>query len=190
MLLISRKTGIAYTRKLRRTPEQTGEINSPEGEWEIMKLSKVIAEKNGPEHLESVAPGTTLREAARKMTELGTGALLVLKPGESTLHCSGLISKSDLVRAIAEEKVDPDKALVDDFMSRRLIVANISDQVDYVINVMLRHHIAHLPVIEGKAICSIVSKTDILNSMNEEKDIELQWLSDYTGSAGERHSVF
>ena len=48
-------------------------------------------------------------------------------------------------------------------------------------NVMVRHNISHLPVIEGKAISGVISKADILESLNVEQDIELHWLSDYSG---------
>ena len=57
-----------------------------------------------------------------------------------------------------------------------MIVASCEDDVEYVMNVMVRHNISHLPVIEGKAISGVISKADILESLNVEQDIELHWL--------------
>lgn len=154
-----------------------------------MKISKVIAEKKYSDIVISIALGATLREAAKKMMDNAVGALLIL--GDEDKDYKGLITKTDMVRAIADGNANPDTMKVGDFMTKHLIVANIHDDVEYVINVMVRHNISHLPIINGKSITAMVTKMDIMNSLNVEKDIELQWLGDYTGAAGAgEHQVF
>lgn len=64
-----------------------------------------------------------------------------------------------------------------------MIVANVCDDVEYVMNVMVRHNISHLPIIDGKNIAGVISRNDILSELNVERDIELQWLGDYSGAS-------
>lgn len=157
-----------------------------------MKLSKVIAEKKDAGVLFTISKDATLRDAAKKMVANRTGYLLVTEIEQKDhLNYAGLFTYVDMIRAIGMENANLDTTRVESFMTKRLIVASNNDDVDYVMNVMLRHDITHLPIIQEKRICSVVSRSDILNSINDEKDIELQWLSDYTGNpSGSRNQVY
>ena len=95
----------------------------------------------------------------------------------------GILTKVDIIKSLCMEHSDPDKDTVDDFMTRRMIVANVCDDVEYVMNVMVRHNISHLPIIDGKNIAGVISRNDILSELNVERDIELQWLGDYSGAS-------
>ncbi|MPN58449.1 hypothetical protein SDC9_206154 [bioreactor metagenome] len=86
---------------------------------------------------------------------------------------------------------DPDKTEVGNHMVTRLLVAGGNDDVDYVVNVMVRHKLTHVPVIQNKKVAAIISMADILEIQNIDKDIQLHWLSDFTGSpGGDRNRVF
>ena len=110
-----------------------------------------------------------------------TGYLMVVEKNISPLKFIGIITKSDIIRSISANTANPDVDKVDDFMTRQMIVAACEDDVEYVMNVMVRHDISFLPVIEGKTIGGVISRADILESLNVERDIELHWLSDYSG---------
>lgn len=146
-----------------------------------MKIKKTLADKIDRK-LCMIESGATIRDAAKKMTGMNTGSLMVVeKDNAEELKFAGIITRSDIVRAVSMEGSNPDTDKVDDFMTRRMIVAAEDDDVEYIMNVMVRHNISYLPVIEGKTIGGVISRADILESLNVERDIELHWLSDYTG---------
>lgn len=141
-----------------------------------MKLKKVLADREVKGVL-TIEKTESLRNAAKKMTLQGASALMV-RDGEKFV---GILTKEDLVRSMSMDNVDPVSVPVSQFMTSRMIVASEEDDVEYVMNVMLRHKIGHLPVIVGKTIGGIITKDDILQVLNVEREIRLQWMSDYTG---------
>ncbi len=145
-----------------------------------MKLKKVLEEKR-EKKLSLIESGATVRDAAKKLISMDSGYLMVVEKGAEPPRFVGIITQSDVVRAVSMNTSKPDTDTVDDFMTRQMIVASGEDDVEYVMNVMVRHHISFLPVIEGKAISGVISKADILESLNVEQDIVLHWLSDYSG---------
>ena len=145
-----------------------------------MKLKKTLAEKLD-KNLYVIESGASIREAARKLVGMNTGCLMVVEKNSDPFKFIGIITKSDVVRAVSANSSNPDTDTVDDFMTRQMIVAAGEDDVEYVMNVMVRHNISFLPVIEGKTIGGVISRADILESLNVERDIELHWLSDYSG---------
>ena len=145
-----------------------------------MKLKKTLADKLDKK-LYVIESGATIRDAAKKLTGMNAGYLMVVEKNISPLKFIGIITKSDIIRSISANTANPDVDKVDDFMTRQMIVAACEDDVEYVMNVMVRHDISFLPVIEGKTIGGVISRADILESLNVERDIELHWLSDYSG---------
>lgn len=156
-----------------------------------MKLSKIVAEKNIDAPVPSIDYRSTLREAAKMMEEKHCAALMVTDCDHfDPLQYKGLFTVLHFVDALAKG-ADPDQAKVGDYMITRMIVATGEDDVDYVINVMVRHKLTHLPIIQDKKVAALISMADILEIENIEKDIKLHWLSDFTGSpGGDRNQVF
>ncbi len=148
-----------------------------------MKLQKVLSEKKETQRLYTIESGSTLRAAAKKMIGISADYLMVRARDRNPPEFIGILTKVDIVKSLCMENSNPDTDSVDDFMTRRMIVANVCDDVEYVMNVMVRHNISHLPVIEGKCIAGVISRNDILSELNVERDIELQWLGDYSGAS-------
>ena len=149
----------------------------------LMKLQKVLSEKKETQRLYTIESGATLRTAAKKMISLKTDYLMVKAKDRTPTEFIGILTKVDIVRSLCMEESNPDTNTVDDFMTHRMIVANVNDDVEYLMNVMVRHNISHLPVIEGKNIAGVISRNDILAQLNVERDIELQWLADCSGAS-------
>ena len=138
-----------------------------------MKLGKVLAGKKDGQRLYTIESGATIRAAAKKIVSLKTGYLMVRAKDVEPAEFIGIITKYDIIKSLCFDNSDPDKDKVDDFMTRKMIVANV----------MVRHSLSYLPVIEGKQIVGVLSRSDILAELNIERDIELQWLSDYSGAS-------
>ena len=113
-----------------------------------MKLQKVLSEKKETQRLYTIESGATLRTAAKKMISLKTDYLMVKAKDHTPAEFIGILTKVDIVRSLCMEESNPDTNTVDDFMTHRMIVANVNDDVEYLMNVMVRHNISHLPVIE------------------------------------------
>ena len=147
-----------------------------------MRLSKVLAEKSKGDRLYTISPNATVKDAAKDLCTHKIGCLLVAEPGSDPLKYVGIISERDVIKAVSQDNVDITQMKVYEIMTRNLIVANEADDVEYVMNVMSRHKIRHLPIVGGKKIVGMLSIGDIVDCIREQKDIEIHWLSDYTGN--------
>ncbi|HET9054556.1 MAG TPA: CBS domain-containing protein, partial [Cyclobacteriaceae bacterium] len=58
--------------------------------------------------------------------------------------------------------MDKNKTPVSAIMTRNLITADVNDSLRHVNTLLKDHGIRHLPVVSGKKLLGIISKTDIL----------------------------
>ncbi len=144
-----------------------------------MKLKKILSEKRRSNHVYSIRANASIKEAAEKMTEHNVGCLLVTDPGNPEKFI-GIIAQTDIIRKCATDE-NFREVEVHTVMTREMIVATGEDEVEYIVKVMNRHKIHHIPVIEKGRICGIISITDIVGSMHEEDEIKIRYLSDYMG---------
>jgi len=106
----------------------------------------------------SVGPAHTLREAARSMTERGTGAALVI---DEESPVPRLITERDLLNAIGSG-IDPDQGLVGSHMSESVIAASPEWSLERAAAEMSRRRIRHLVVYEEGELVGILSMRDIV----------------------------
>ncbi|HBC88196.1 MAG TPA: hypothetical protein DCZ94_14695 [Lentisphaeria bacterium] len=144
-----------------------------------MKLKKILAEKSKNNKVYSIRATANLKEATQKLNEHNVGCLLVTDPGNPEKYI-GIIAQTDIIRKCATDE-DFREVKVEQAMVKELIVATGEDEVEYIMKVMHRHKIHHIPVIEKGKICGIISITDIIGSMHEEDEIKIRYLSDYMG---------
>jgi signal-transduction protein with cAMP-binding, CBS, and nucleotidyltransferase domain len=112
----------------------------------------------------TVGPGHTLREAARKMTEKGVGAAVVIDeeaPGPR------IISERDLMTAIGRGQ-DPDGERVVDHMSDTVIAAAPDWSLERAAMEMAKRHVRHLVVFEEGEVAGVLSMRDIVRCWTQE----------------------
>ena len=112
----------------------------------------------------TVGPDHTLREAARRMTERGVGAAVVVdeeSPGP------GVISERDLMRSVGQGQ-DPDAERVGDHMSDAVISAAPDWSLERAAVEMSKRHIRHLVVIERGEVVGMLSIRDIVRCWTSE----------------------
>ena len=112
----------------------------------------------------TLGPGHTLREAARKMTERGVGAAVVIdeeSPGP------GLISERDILNSLGRDE-DPDTELVGAHRSDSMISASPDWSLERAAMEMSRRHIRHLVVVDGAELIGVLSMRDIVRCWTTE----------------------
>ncbi len=149
-----------------------------------MKLKKIIADKSNVEVC-AVCKDASIREAAALMDSKKIGVVLVCEDDVKSKKYIGIVSDSDVIAALCKLG-DLDKVPVSKIMTDKMIVATVEDDVDYVMNVMMRHKVSHLPVIENKQIICVISMGDIIKALYNEDEIKIRYYGDYIG--GTYHS--
>ena len=112
----------------------------------------------------TVGPSHTLREAAAKMVEKGTGAALV---SDVDLPTPGIVTERDLLISIGAGE-DPDAEQVADHMTESVIVAAADWSLERAAAEMSRRGVRHLVVFEGADLVGILSMRDIVRVWTSE----------------------
>lgn len=105
----------------------------------------------------SIAPGRSLREAARLMVEHGIGSTVILD-GEALV---GILTERDLMRAMAAN-ADLDGATVADAMTRDVVTVGSDWEVYEATAEMAGHHIRHVVVCDQGHVRGVLSVRDVL----------------------------
>jgi CBS domain-containing protein len=112
----------------------------------------------------TVGPGHTLRDAAKRMTEKGVGAGVVIDeeyPGPR------IISERDILLSLGRGE-DPDSERVADHMSDTLISAAPDWSLEQAAVEMAQRHIRHLVVVDRGEIVGVLSMRDIVRVWTSE----------------------
>jgi signal-transduction protein with cAMP-binding, CBS, and nucleotidyltransferase domain len=112
----------------------------------------------------TIGPEHRLREAARKMTDRGVGAAIVLDemtPGPR------IISERDVLNSVGRGE-DPDEELVSDHMSETVITAAPDWSLERAAAEMAKRHIRHLVVVERGEPVGVLSMRDIMRCWTQE----------------------
>jgi signal-transduction protein with cAMP-binding, CBS, and nucleotidyltransferase domain len=107
-------------------------------------------------NLLTVEPATELAEAARRMTDRGVGAVLVLS-GDSV---SGILTERDVLRAVATGPVEGTHVAA--WMTRDPETVEASESTSQAASVMIHGGFRHLPVLDGGTPVGIVSIRDLM----------------------------
>jgi CBS domain-containing protein len=112
----------------------------------------------------------TVTEAARKMRELGVGALPIC--GEDN-RLKGVITDRDIVLNCVAEGMDTTQARVEEYAGDEVVTIGADDSVEEALATMARAGVRRLPVIDGHELVGMVSQADIARHLPEEKAGEL-----------------
>jgi len=106
----------------------------------------------------TVGPSHTLREAARRMVDRGTGAAIVEDAESPT---PGIVTERDLLISIGAGE-DPDAERVADHITGAVIVAAPDWSLERAAAEMSRRGVRHLVVFEDANVVGILSMRDIV----------------------------
>jgi CBS domain-containing protein len=106
-------------------------------------------------------PDYTVRYAVNLMNWGSIGCLVVVRNGEIV----GIVTERDILQRIVAEERSPKETLVEDIMSRPVIVAGPDTPVEDAVRMMVKNRIKKLPVMERfrgeDRLVGLVTLTDI-----------------------------
>lgn len=98
--------------------------------------------------------GDTVTEAARKMRDLGVGALPIC--GEDD-RLKGMITDRDIVLNCVAEGMDTTTVKVQDYAGDEVVTIGADDSIEEALATMTRHGVRRLPVIDGHDLVGMIS---------------------------------
>ncbi len=149
-----------------------------------MKIKDILLEKG--KSVTTIGVDASIHAAIVELNHHGFGALVVT---EQDGQIAGIITERDILQCCGEscsrlqEEPTRDHVLcqvpVKDAMTKDLIIGVPSDDLNYVMGVMTKHHIRHLPILDDGALAGIISISDLVNAHLEENVIQSRTLKDY-----------
>jgi CBS domain-containing protein len=115
--------------------------------------------------VECAAMDDTLVDAARKMRDLGVGALPVC--GEDN-RLKGMLTDRDIVIGCIAEGGDPASTTAGSLVSGKPVTIGADDSVEEALRTMAEHAVRRLPVIDGHDLVGIVSQADIARNLPDD----------------------
>jgi CBS domain-containing protein len=99
---------------------------------------------------------TTVTEAAGSMVRARVGSVIVLQDS----FLAGILTERDVLRAAASGE-DLSVSVVSAWMSPDPQAANLDMAVEEASQIMLLNGFRHLPVLDGRTVCGVVSIRDL-----------------------------
>jgi CBS domain-containing protein len=115
------------------------------------------------ENPRSIGAGASVVEAAQLMREAHVGSLPITD-GDQLV---GMLTDRDITMRVVAEAADRMGASVGDVSSRDLITVEPDRDLDEALQLMARHQVRRLPVVENGRLVGIVAQADIALSENE-----------------------
>jgi CBS domain-containing protein len=102
------------------------------------------------------SPDTSVAEAAACMVRANVGSAIVMQGR----FLAGILTERDVMRSAASGE-DLRAARVSDWMTPDPQSADPDTPVEEAAEIMLKHGFRHLPVMDGRAVCGVVSLRDL-----------------------------
>jgi CBS domain-containing protein len=115
------------------------------------------------ENPRSIGASTSVVEAARLMREQDIGSL----PITDDEKLVGMITDRDITTRVVAEAADPTSTSVEDVYSRDLVSVEPDEDLDEALQLMARHQVRRLPVVENGRLVGIVAQADIALKDND-----------------------
>jgi len=140
-----------------------------------IKATDILAKKEN--QIISVKTGSSVLDAIRTMNRHRLGAVLVLdKKG----IIAGIVSERDILHEVDKRDGSIKDLRVDEIMTSDIIIGLPDDEAGYLLGIMTRNRVRHLPIIDDKKkIIGIVSIGDLVKSKLDDIEFQNRLLSQY-----------
>lgn len=138
-----------------------------------MRVQDILKAKG--DKVETIRPDATVEDAARKLTSLGIGALIVSEEGEQP---DGIVSERDIVRGLNRHGDRLLDMSVGDVMTKTVATCSPDDSIKRVMQEMTRGRNRHLAVVQGGRLRGVISIGDVVKNRLDELELEAAVLRD------------
>ena len=138
-------------------------------------VSRVLADKQRGEEIESISPGGSVALAVRQMNERGIGSLLVMD-GD---HLIGIFTERDVLVRVVGAGRDPVQSAVRDVMTTRVLTIEPDTTVEEAMRLMTERRCRHLPVVEDDQVVGLISIGDLTRWLVVDQQNKIQDLEGY-----------
>jgi CBS domain-containing protein len=140
-----------------------------------MDVQDILARKKS-NAVRTINSEQTIEEAVAQLVEHNIGSLIVMENARP----AGIVTERDILKCCANGMGESARRKVADIMTRDLIVGEAGDSVDYVMGIMTRNRIRHLPIFdERRRMLGMVSIGDVVESQLRETAYENRHLRQY-----------
>ena len=139
-----------------------------------MKVKDILSSKGS--QVWTVKATTTIHEVLGSLVTHAIGALIVM---DEQAKIAGIVSERDIIRECYRNGRQIEQTPVEKIMSRDLIVCSPEDELDYIMGIMTKNRIRHVPVVVGGKLEGIISIGDIVKAQLLNTEYENHYLKDY-----------
>ncbi len=136
-------------------------------------VQMVLARKGG--EVVTIGVADTVLTAATLMNERAIGGLVVLDGGK----VSGIFTERDILRRVVAKRRDPASTLVRDVMTTPVAFCRQETTLEECRAVMTEKRIRHLPVVDARGVCGIVTIGDLMAHDVTDREATIQYLNEY-----------
>jgi len=122
-----------------------------------------------------VDPSESVLDAISLMAEVNIGAVLVKRDGA----ICGIFTERDYLQKIVLQNRASSDTPVSDVMSKPVISARPDDSIESCMEVMTNCRCRHLPIVEGDELLGIVSIGDLVKTVVEDQQAQIDQLNQY-----------
>ncbi len=139
-----------------------------------MRVQDILRRKGAD--VVTIGPERTVHDAIQLLVDHNIGGLVVTDADGSI---AGIITERDILRESAERCEGLKQTKVEAVMTTDVIIGVPTDELDYVMGIMTKNRIRHLPVMDGDKLAGIISIGDVVNAHLHETAFENRMLRDY-----------
>jgi CBS domain-containing protein len=116
--------------------------------------------------VECVGENQSVLDAAKKMDDLGVGALPIC--GEDN-RLKGMITDRDIVVKVLAQGKDPAATKAGELGQGKPVTIGADDDLQELVRTMAQHQVKRLPVIDGHQLVGVVSEADVAEHASPEQ---------------------
>jgi CBS domain-containing protein len=122
---------------------------------------------------------TSVADAIRKMVDRNIGALLIMEDGRTV----GMFTERDVLTCWVR-RGDFLGTRIGDVMTTELVVAEVEDDLNYAMSIMIQRGVRHLPVLDRGRLVSVLSIRDVVKAQVSNLQAEVHYLKDFISDIG------
>jgi CBS domain-containing protein len=138
-----------------------------------MKIRNLLDQKGY--EVVTVPPSFSVQDAMRLLVRHNIGSLVVTEDKKIL----GILTERDILRLASEDAASMVNRRVGDVMTKDLVVGLLDDSVEYVMEIMTKNRIRHLPILDDGWMQGILSIGDVVNALRNKVEAENRYMRDY-----------